>query len=694
MPLNKESILALTNNGYHVFRHFLGPKFAKPGKAFKSPFYDDRKASCYVYLDKSTRTYRYKDFGEASHQGDCFFFVGMLYGLSCDDRDNFRSILGIINSALGLNLEEIHQKTEAIIRNSAGKVVRANQIPSIHEGFETAMAKMPIIEKPFSEREMSFWGQYGVTRKILERYGVISVERFHGVGKEGKEYTLRSTDAEPIFGYKGDRYTKLYCPFSTLRFLFAGERTETYLFGWEQLGIRGDILFITGGEKDVLTLAAHGFQAICLNSETANLPRNLLIDLGYRFKHITLLYDVDETGLASMERLTKELKDFQLRSLRLPLNGDKSQKDVSDFFRLGHTPEDLMMLFREMLDHLYKDTMSVMRTCQIDFDNPPASPEPLLTISDVTVGTPGNLVCITGSEGSGKTNFLGGIISGAIHLGNFEIDTLGTQIRENILEQAVLLYDTEQSEFQLFKNLNHILKRCGLQRPPDWFRAYSMVGVSRGERMKLILESMDRFYYENGGIHLVIIDGIADLLAAVNEEESSVRLIEELFRIAAIYNTLIVCVLHMAPSGLKLRGHLGSELQRKAAGILMVEKDDNNGCSLVKALKVRDGSPLDVPIIRFGWSNVEGRHVYLGEMDKEDTKANKLKELQTLAGELFAQKTFIASKDLQRELMLAFGVQERTARSYINTMKEAGIIEKSAQFPGSFSYFGGNSSTN
>lgn len=126
----------------------------------------------------------------------------------------------------------------------------------------------------------------------------------------------------------------------------------------------------------------------------------------------------------------------------------------------------------------------------------------------------------------------------------------------------------------------------------------------------------------------------------------------------------------------------------------MVEKDDNNGCNLVKALKVRDGSPLDVPIIRFGWNNVEGRHVYLSEMDKADTKANKLKELQTLAGELFAQKTFITSKDLQRELMLAFGAQERTARSYINTMKEDGIIEKSAQFPGGFSYFGGNSSTN
>ena len=38
------------------------------------------------------------------------------------------------------------------------------------------------------------------------------------------------------------------------------------------------------------------------------------------------------------------------------------------------------------------------------------------------------------------------------------------------------------------------------------------------------------------------------------------------------------------------------EVQRKAAGILSVEKDENTDTSLIKALKVRDGSPLDVPI--------------------------------------------------------------------------------------------------
>ena len=75
MSLNKDSILNLTNGGLDVFKHFLGSKFTKIEKSFKSPFYDDTKASCYIYLDKKSRVYKFKDFGDAEYSGDCFFFV-------------------------------------------------------------------------------------------------------------------------------------------------------------------------------------------------------------------------------------------------------------------------------------------------------------------------------------------------------------------------------------------------------------------------------------------------------------------------------------------------------------------------------------------------------------------------------------------------------------------------------------------
>lgn len=115
---------------------------------------------------------------------------------------------------------------------------------------------------------------------------------------------------------------------------------------------------------------------------------------------------------------------------------------------------------------------------------------------------------------------------------------------------------------------------------------------------------MDRYYYQYDGIQLVVIDGIADLVRCANDEAESVAIIDELYRLAGIYKTCIICVLHFVPNGLKLRGHLGSELQRKAAAILSIEKDEDPALSVVKALKVRDGSPLDVPLMLFhGISN-------------------------------------------------------------------------------------------
>jgi hypothetical protein len=107
--------------------------------------------------------------------------------------------------------------------------------------------------------------------------------------------------------------------------------------------------------------------------------------------------------------------------------------------------------------------------------------------------------------------------------------------------------------------------------------------VLRKERLQAIVQSMDRFYYQFGGIRMVVIDGIANLVKCANDEVENIGVIDKLYRLAGIYKTCIVCVLHFIPIGMKLRGHPGSELQRKAAAILSIEKDENPQISVVKA---------------------------------------------------------------------------------------------------------------
>jgi hypothetical protein len=252
-------------------------------------------------------------------------------------------------------------------------------------------------------------------------------------------------------------------------------------------------------------------------------------------------------------------------------------------------------------------------------------------------GTQGNLLGITGGEGTGNSNYAGSLIAGTIRQSD-HIDTLGTNIQQNRENKAVLLYDTEQSETQLYKNISSMLKRGKNESMPACFKAYCLTSMSRRERMQAIVQSMDRFYYQFKDIQMVVIDGIADLVRCANDEAESIAVIDELYSLAGIYKTCIVCVLHFIPSGMKLRGHLGSELQRKAAAILSIERDGDTPTSVVKALKVCDGNPRDVPLVQFEWSRELQMHTFTGEKTKEEKEKRKETELINVARAVFSMK--------------------------------------------------------
>lgn len=326
----------------------------------------------------------------------------------------------------------------------------------------------------------------------------------------------------------------------------------------------------------------------------------------------------------------------------------------------------------------------MLKSCEIDFNNPPAKAEEVISAGDVPLRTQGNILCITGGEGTGKSNYIASLIAGSIIKDDRVIDTLGVNIRNNADSKAVLLYDTEQSEVQLFKNVSNLLKRAKLKEKPEELRAFSLTGMSRKERLQAIVQSMDKYYYEYEGIRLVVIDGIADLVLSANDEAESIRIVDELYRLAGIYRTCIVCVLHYVPNGLKLRGHLGSELQRKAAAILSIELDTDPSVSVVKALKVRDGSPLDVPLMQFSWNKEVGMHTYLGEKPREEKEKRKEKELANVAREIFGMQKHLTYIDLCDRIQQTMDVKERTAKSYIKYMREKEIIIKD---PSNQNYF-------
>ena len=673
----KEEILSRTNKGLEVFCFYMPTDFV-PKRNFRNPLYDDKRASCNIYLDSKSDCYRMKDFGNDAYSGDCFWFAASMLGL--DVRKDFVKVLETIVRDLQLNVH-IERKGRYEQRTMVMKPPKPIiQQPPKETKLMEEKKWYKQIEQSFGAEELDYWSQYGIDVKTLQRFHVKALTRYESISNQGKPFTLVSTLEEPIFAYCMGKFVKVYRPKSKLRFLYGGEKVDDYVFGFQQLPSKGDMIFITGGEKDVLSLTAHGFNAICFNSESAQIPENIIEGLQLRFRHIIILYDSDETGIREAKRQTEALTQYKVLSLTLPLQGNKSEKDVSDYFALGNGSEDLKALLSDIFTQMYAQTMMILQSCEIDYDNPPDASKSVVAVNGVPLGTQDNLFCITGGEGTGKSNYIAAILAGTLGTERLDAEqTLGLEVTPNPKGLAVLHYDTEQSEAQLHKNLGKTLRRASLTSVPDFYHSLYLASLSRKDRLKLIRESMDLFHHKHGGIHLVVIDGIADLIRSANDETESIAIVDELYRLAGIYNTCIICVLHFVPNGIKLRGHIGSELQRKAAGILSIEKDENPEYSVVKALKVRDGSPLDVPMTLFGWDKALDMHVYRGEKSKEDKDKRKSNELHAVVRGAFRSATRLSYQQLCEILMRELDIKDRTAKKYIAYMKEQGILIQDSQ---------------
>lgn len=330
---SKELILSKTNSGLDVFAHYFGENIKK---TFCNPYRQDSSPSCKIYYRKESQRYILKDFGSPEWDGDCFKLVSNITGLNLSTQ--FVEILQTIDKELHLCCLYDHS------------LLRKEYKPL--EPKETFIKKNPLpftaICRNFTQSELQYWNKYGITLTTLERYNVRSIDKCH-FARVDKKYTVFGTYKSPAFGYifnecKG---IKVYRPKSENRFLYGGVLPSPYMFGYEQLPEIGDTLYITGGEKDVLSLASHNFNAICFNSETAKISKDILADLSERFREIIILFDSDETGIRESNKRVKEAMAqgfYNVFRLQLPLAGTKKEKDISDFFLLNHTADELQEL--------------------------------------------------------------------------------------------------------------------------------------------------------------------------------------------------------------------------------------------------------------------------------------------------------------------------------------------------------------
>lgn len=186
--------------------------------------------------------------------------------------------------------------------------------------------------------------------------------------------------------------------------------------------------------------------------------------------------------------------------------------------------------------------------------------EPILFIQEQIVLTRGNFSIVSGPAKSRKTFFITAIVS-ALATGNW----CGV-ITSNFIGK-IGWFDTEQAEADAGVVFDRICKMSNRVNAIDMF-------YLRGLDCSKMVEVIQN-YIEVEKPEFVVIDGIGDLMKNPNDIEESTRIRDWLMNVTQEKNIHILMALHVNYDSPKLRGHLGSELERKSEHVFSVQKESD-----------------------------------------------------------------------------------------------------------------------
>lgn len=316
--ITKEFLLS-KNNEETYMTYYLGIPVQKG--LFKSPLRNDRKVTCSFFRGKSGTLY-FKDFAD----GKCLSFEGVV----------MEKYHCTYHEALRIIAKDFGYTSDAPVKKQAIK------IQPKFEGEKQTLIQAEI--KDFSEAELKWWGSFGITKDILNKFKVYSCKT---VFLNGNVYA-QSAQHSPIYGYyfgKKDNIEqwRIYMP-KRKEFRFIGNVPTKTIQGYKQLAKKGKVVVITKSMKDVMCLYSLGIPAIAPNSETQFVSDKVLEELKQRFDHVVLLYDNDLTGV----RFTNKLRKLHPELVVTIIPRSTGAKDISDHYHI-HGRDKTLELIKEAI---------------------------------------------------------------------------------------------------------------------------------------------------------------------------------------------------------------------------------------------------------------------------------------------------------------------------------------------------------
>jgi hypothetical protein len=305
LRITKELLLS-KNTQETYMEHYLGVPVKKGLFCSPAIIRADKTPTCAFYKDKRG-ILKFKDFA-----GPTFDFIGaVMHVFNC----SYYKALKIVANDFGFidNPKEVKNPPKI---SYSGKIIEV-----------TERARIQVELQDFSDKELAWWGSFGISIKTLKKFKVFSIKSVFLNGN----YHTSSSESSPIFGYYGgldsdsNELWRLYMP-TKRKYRFLSNWSATMIQGAKQLPKSGEFIVITKSMKDVMSLYEHGVTAIAPNSENLFLTDAQYKKITNMFKDIYLLYDRDLPGVRAANKLRKQFPGLTV--LLTP-----KVKDFSDYVK-------------------------------------------------------------------------------------------------------------------------------------------------------------------------------------------------------------------------------------------------------------------------------------------------------------------------------------------------------------------------
>lgn len=316
------------------------------------------------------------------------------------------------------------------------------------------------------------------------------------------------------------------------------------------------------------------------------------------------------------------------------------------------------------------------------FDRKKLPPEDshILFVNGQPIGSRCNIVSITGKAKSRKT-----VVASAVATACFIQDNPFLNFTAELApEEVVLIIDTEQGYYHFYQSTVRIMNAAGYtEGQPRNFHAVRTRDATRQYRTELT-----EYLIEKLRPAVVILDGVSDYVANINDQEEATDFSEKLLAWTDRYNLLLIAVIHTTKTTGYMTGALGTTLEKKSQTVIKVEKpeeEDQQQFSHISCQYARD-MPFKTFTIEF--NEQLGHYVPLdasrilapGKGGDRRPQAIALQTHEAIIVRAFAQRSSIPQHEVTTSLMrgisgvAGFKATQKDAKAYLDYYNGEGLL--------------------